>query len=129
MSKAKLLQFVSGVNVLTFWLASFIWDYLTYMVTTVLLIVTMAVFQEEGWSSPAELARTGLVLTLFGFGMLPLMYIGSMLFTVPSTGYVRMILFNIITGKDLFVLSPEKKIVNRKYSILRVYETTNKKFF
>lgn len=96
-----MLQFVSGVNVLTFWLASFVWDYVTYMVTTVLLIATLAIFQEEGWSSTAELARTGLVLTLFGFGMLPLMYIGSMLFTVPSSGFVRMTLFNILTGNAL----------------------------
>lgn len=28
-----------------------------------------------------------------------MMYIGSMFFTVPSTGFVRMTLFNIFTGK------------------------------
>lgn len=99
MCKAKLLQFVSGVNVFTFWITSFLWDYLTFMFTVALLICTLVSFQEEGWSTAAELGRTSIILLLFGFAMLPMMYIGSMFFTVPSTGFVRMTLFNICTGK------------------------------
>lgn len=94
-----MLQFVSGVNVLTFWLTSYLWDYLTHIFTTVLLLITLAAFQEDGWSSATELSLTGLVVLLFGLAVLPIMYIGSFFFRVPSTGYVYMTLFNICTGE------------------------------
>lgn len=35
--------------------------------------------------------------------MLPLNYLGSLLFNVPATGYTRMLLFNIVTGYITFV--------------------------
>lgn len=33
--------------------------------------------------------------------MLPLMYLAAYLFEVPSTGYTRMMLINVIFGKDI----------------------------
>lgn len=96
--KAKLLQFVSGVNVFTFWVTSFLWDFITFVITSVLLVITMAVFQEDGWSSPAELGRFFTVLILFGFSMLPMTFIASMFFSVPSSGFVRMTIINIFSG-------------------------------
>lgn len=96
--KAKLLQFVSGVNVFTFWMTSFLWDYFTYFITTILLVATLAAFQEDGWSSPAELGRTLLVFLLFGFAMLPMTFLAAKFFTIPSTGFTRMTMINIFTG-------------------------------
>lgn len=89
---------MSGVNVFTFWITSFLWDFSTYIATAVLLIITLAVFQEEGWSSPDELGRTFTVLILFGFAMLPMTFIASMFFSVPSSGFTRMTIINIFTG-------------------------------
>lgn len=83
-TKAKLLQFVSGVNVFTFWMTSFIWDYITYFITTILLVLTLALFQEDGWSTPTELGRTLLVFLLFGFAMLPMTFLAAKFFTIPS---------------------------------------------
>lgn len=96
--KAKLLQFVSGVNVFTFWMTSFLWDYFTYFITTILLVITLALFQEDGWSTPAELGRTLVVFLLFGFAMLPMTFLAAKFFTIPSSGFTRMTMINIFTG-------------------------------
>lgn len=57
-------------------------------------------FQEDGWSSLADLSRVLSVLILFGFAMLPMTFIASMFFSVPSIGFVRMMIVYIFTGID-----------------------------
>ncbi|XP_062556230.1 phospholipid-transporting ATPase ABCA3-like [Armigeres subalbatus] len=101
-SGAKLLQFVSGVNAVTFWTVSFLWDYLVFIVAMMLYILTLAAFQEEGWSTPAELSRVVLVMLCFGIAVIPFTYLWSYFFQVPSTGFIKMLIFNIFTGTVIF---------------------------
>lgn len=98
-SKAKLLQFVSGLNVSTFWITSFIFDFATYILTALILVITLIAFQEDGWSTISELTPAFVSLVLFGFSMLPMTFVSSLLFSVPSTGFVRMTIFFIFTGE------------------------------
>lgn len=100
-SKAKLLQFVSGLNVSTFWITSFIFDFATYIITAVILLVTLIAFQEEGWKTVNDLTPAFIALIAFGFSMLPMIFIASLMFSVPSTGFVRMTIFFIFTGNIL----------------------------
>lgn len=76
-SGAKLLQFVSGVNAFTFWTVSFLWDYLVFIVAMALYILTLAAFQEEGWSTPTELSRVVIVMMCFGSAVIPFTYLCS----------------------------------------------------
>ncbi|EAT39839.1 AAEL008386-PA, partial [Aedes aegypti] len=101
-SRAKLLQFVSGVNVLTFWIVSFVWDYFTFMITALIYIATLAAFQEEGWSTGEELGRVLLIVCVFGLAFLPITYLFSFWFEVPSTGFVKMMLMNLFSGSIFF---------------------------
>ncbi|EFA12132.2 ATP-binding cassette sub-family A member 3-like Protein [Tribolium castaneum] len=102
--KAKHLQFMAGVNVYIFWLTCFICDLLTFVITIIAVIATLAYFQEDGFRSTEDLARMFLILFFFGFAMLPMMYLASLLFNVPSTGYTRMTLFCIFTGSVAFLV-------------------------
>ncbi|XP_053672341.1 phospholipid-transporting ATPase ABCA3-like [Anopheles nili] len=101
-SRAKLLQFVSGTNVTLFWATAFVWDYLLFVVNCLVYIATVAIFQEEGWSSFDELGRAFLLLLFFGFAALPVTYLFSFLFQVPATGFVRMLLLNVLSGAIFF---------------------------
>uniref|UniRef100_A0A6E8W4G1 ABC transporter domain-containing protein n=1 Tax=Anopheles coluzzii TaxID=1518534 RepID=A0A6E8W4G1_ANOCL len=101
-SRAKLLQFVSGINVFTFWIVSFVWDFLTYVITALIYIATLAAFQEDGWSSFEELGRVFLVLIVFGIAFLPVTYLFSFWFEVPATGFVKMMIVNIFSGTIFF---------------------------
>lgn len=44
------------------------------------------------------------VLLYFGFCMIPMMYLASYLFDVPSSGYSRMSLFSIFLGNAAFMV-------------------------
>lgn len=98
-SKAKLLQYVSGLNVSSFWLTSFIFDYATFFLNCIVIILVLAMFQEDGWSTVDELMSGFLTLIIFGFAMLPISFLSSHLFSEPSTGFVRMTIIYVFTGK------------------------------
>lgn len=96
--RSKLLQFVSGVNVLTFWITSFIWDYTIYLVITSGLIATLGAFQEDGWSTVPELAKVSLILISFGFAVIPTTYVATMFFSASATAFTRMTMYFVLTG-------------------------------
>ncbi|XP_029725473.2 phospholipid-transporting ATPase ABCA3 isoform X1 [Aedes albopictus] len=103
-SRAKLLQYVSGTNITLYWSVAFIWDYLMFLVTALLYIATLAIFQVEGLSSFAELGRVFLLLMLFGVAFLPTNYLLSFLFSVPAIAFVVVLLINIVSGLIFFFL-------------------------
>lgn len=107
-SNAKHLQFVSGVDILTFWSVSYLWDLLTFIITALCLVITILCYQEDGYKSPSDLGRIFSVFLYFAFSVLPLTYLGSFLFTIPATGYTYMAMFNMFSGKfnvKLFTIS------------------------
>ncbi|KAG7167085.1 ATP-binding cassette sub-family A member 3-like 1 [Homarus americanus] len=55
-------------------------------------------FGLKGLSEGEQLARIMLVFVHYAWVTLPLMYLCSFLFTVPSAGFTRMIIINIISG-------------------------------
>ncbi|XP_055842779.1 LOW QUALITY PROTEIN: uncharacterized protein LOC129909731 [Episyrphus balteatus] len=103
-SRAKLLQFVSGVKVLTFWFSHFVWDYVTYMLTAIITILTLACFQEDGYATFDELGRNLAIILLFGFSALPFTYLLSGMFSEPATGLARLSIINIFCGNALFII-------------------------
>src|SRR6218665_32980 len=46
---AKHCQLVSGVRLHNFWLATFLWDYVNYLIPCVLIIVIILAFQSDGY--------------------------------------------------------------------------------
>jgi ATP-binding cassette subfamily A (ABC1) protein 3 len=98
-TKAKHCQFVSGVQSLTFWSSTFCWDFINFMVPVILLIVVFAAFGIEGYVEPDRLPLILLIFILYGWAMLPFMYLLSYIFTVPSTGLVWLSIFNIFSGE------------------------------
>lgn len=98
-SKAKLLQFISGVHHTTFWVTSFLFDYMTHILTSVLTILTIMAFQESDWSTIKELTPLFVVLIVFGLASLAITFVGSFLFSTASYGFVSMAIIFIFSGK------------------------------
>lgn len=98
-SKAKLLQHLSGLNVSTFWITSFLFDFATYILSTFIMLLVLWAFQVEGWKTMYDLTPIIVSLICFGFSMLPIIYLLSIIISVPSTGFVRISIFFIFTGK------------------------------
>uniref|UniRef100_A0AAY5L571 ABC transporter domain-containing protein n=1 Tax=Esox lucius TaxID=8010 RepID=A0AAY5L571_ESOLU len=96
-SKAKHLQFVSGVRPILYWLANFTWDMLNYTVPAVMVVLIFIGFQQQSYVSESNLPALVLLLLLYGWSVTPLMYPASFLFSVPSTAYV------VLTSVNLFI--------------------------
>ena len=97
-TKAKHLQYVSGVHFVTFWLANMTWDFVNFLVPCAGILITFLCFNEDGFISFQQQGRFVLVFILYGWAMLPLMYLLSFLFSIPATGFTRTTMFNIFTG-------------------------------
>lgn len=59
---------------------------------------TLYVLQRDGWSKFHEIIAAFVAFTVFGFAMLPMNFLFSMIFSIPSTGFVRMTIIYIFTG-------------------------------
>ncbi|KAM6921905.1 phospholipid-transporting ATPase ABCA1 [Xenentodon cancila] len=97
-SKAKHLQFVSGVKPLLYWLANFTWDMLNYAVSAGMVALIFICFQQQSYVSETNLPALVLLLLLYGWSITPLMYPASFVFTVPSTAYVALTSINLFIG-------------------------------
>ncbi|XP_069124776.1 phospholipid-transporting ATPase ABCA3-like [Argopecten irradians] len=97
-TKSKHIQFVSGVNALNFWTSTFCWDIINYLVPSLCILVTFWAFDIEAFVTGDHIAHILLLFLLYGWAMLPFMYLLSFLFSQPATGYVWLTMFNIIAG-------------------------------
>ncbi|XP_068181973.1 phospholipid-transporting ATPase ABCA1b [Antennarius striatus] len=97
-SKAKHMQFISGVQPLLYWLANFIWDMCNYFVPATLVILIFICFQQNAYVSSTNLPVLALLLLLYGWSITPLMYPASFFFKIPSTAYVVLTSVNILIG-------------------------------
>ncbi|RUS82911.1 hypothetical protein EGW08_009334 [Elysia chlorotica] len=99
---AKHLQVVSGVGPVTYWLPTFMWDFINYIIPSLLLIIVFAASSVSAYVDEGRFALVILTLVLYGWAVLPFIYALQFLFTSPPTGVVVVIIMNILTG--LFTL-------------------------
>ncbi|MEQ2277242.1 ATP-binding cassette sub- A member 1, partial [Xenotaenia resolanae] len=97
-SKAKHLQFVSGVNPTIYWLTNFVWDMCNYIVPCFIVILIFLCFQQKAYVSPPNLPALILLLLFYGWAITPMMYPASFIFSVPSTAYVVLTCINLFIG-------------------------------
>ncbi|XP_077983375.1 phospholipid-transporting ATPase ABCA3-like [Glandiceps talaboti] len=78
-SKAKHLQFVSGVDPFSYWTATFVWDFINYLVVFVVLIILFAAFNTDSFSG-RNFGSVIVILLLYGWAALPLVYCFTFMF-------------------------------------------------
>lgn len=101
-SKAKLLQFISGVDASTFWVTSFLFDFATYILTSAIFYIALMSFQEEHWSTAADLEPLLAVLAVFGLASFAITYVTSFVFSNASYGFVTLAGAFVFTGNIHF---------------------------
>ncbi|XP_065780156.1 phospholipid-transporting ATPase ABCA3 isoform X3 [Muntiacus reevesi] len=102
--QAKHVQFVSGVHVATFWLSALLWDLLSFLVPSLLLLVVFKAFDVHAFTLDGHVADALLLLTLYGWAIIPLMYLMSFFFSGAATAYTRLTIFNILSGIATFLV-------------------------
>ncbi|XP_073705778.1 retinal-specific phospholipid-transporting ATPase ABCA4 isoform X1 [Garra rufa] len=97
-TKAKHLQFVSGVSPLVYWVANFFWDMINYSFSTAMVVGIFVGFDKRCYTSPTNLPALIALLCLYGWSVTPMMYPMSYMFNVPSTAYVSLSCINLFIG-------------------------------
>lgn len=101
-SKSKHLQFVSGVELPLFWIASFLVDMVNFIIPCFGILLVLQIFQLEDFVALHMQVNLFVLLFCYGLAIIPFMYLWSFAFTIPSTGFTRMVMFNIFTGNDAY---------------------------
>ncbi|KAL3853222.1 hypothetical protein ACJMK2_016778 [Sinanodonta woodiana] len=95
---AKHLQVVSGVGSLAFWFSTFLWDMINYIIPVFAILIVFAAFQTEAYTQDGHLGYVFLIFLMYGWSILPFVYMFSFLFKTAATGMVYVSMINIITG-------------------------------
>ncbi|XP_022217622.2 LOW QUALITY PROTEIN: phospholipid-transporting ATPase ABCA3 [Drosophila obscura] len=103
-TRAKLMQFLTGVDVFAYWISQLLWDYAVFSVSALMAILTISAFQEPGYSTVSDLGLYYAILLLFGLAALPLSYTFSGFFCDGATGFTRTVIATTLTGTGLFML-------------------------
>ncbi|XP_015419435.1 PREDICTED: ATP-binding cassette sub-family A member 3-like, partial [Myotis davidii] len=93
-TKAKHIQFVSGVYVLTYWLSALLWDLIYYFISCCLLLGVFKYCELGAFVEDYNFLDTMLIFMLYGWATVPLMYLGSYLFSSSTAAYIKLTLFN-----------------------------------
>uniref|UniRef100_A0A8C3SYF5 ATP binding cassette subfamily A member 3 n=1 Tax=Chelydra serpentina TaxID=8475 RepID=A0A8C3SYF5_CHESE len=101
--KAKHVQFVSGVYVANFWLSALLWDLINFLIPCALMLVIFQAFDMKAFTQDSHLVDVMLIFLLYGWAIIPLMYLLSFFFAVASTAYTRLTIFNIFSGTATFL--------------------------
>ncbi|XP_027128169.1 retinal-specific ATP-binding cassette transporter [Larimichthys crocea] len=125
-TKAKHLQFVSGVSPLVYWVANFFWDMVNYSLSTAMVVGIFMAFDKKCYTSPANLPALITLLLLYGWSVTPLMYPMSYLFSIPSTAYVSLSCINLFVGINCSAITFILELFENNRSLLMVNEWLKK---
>lgn len=107
--RAKLLQYISGVNEVVYWVTSFLFDYTVYFTIMCVILGNIWIYQAEKLNTFEYLSRYLIIFGFYEFSILPFVYLFSYLFKKHSTGESLVIFTSLIC----------------KY-LITVYKTLNK---
>ena len=96
---AKHLQVVSGIGPGAFWLSTFTWDMINYIIPIFGTMIVFAAFQTEAYVNDHRLGIVFFIFLVYGWAVLPFVYLLHYMFKVPATGMVVGSVINLGVGK------------------------------
>ncbi|XP_054892052.1 phospholipid-transporting ATPase ABCA3 [Poeciliopsis prolifica] len=124
--KSKHVQQVSGVYLSNFWFSALLWDLVNFLLPCLLMLVVFQAFGIEAFVADHHLIDVLLILLLYGWAIVPLMYLLSFFFSTAATAYTRLTIFNMISGTATFLTVtimtiPELNLVHLSHLLDKVF--------
>uniref|UniRef100_A0A3Q2PCC7 ATP binding cassette subfamily A member 3 n=2 Tax=Percomorphaceae TaxID=1489872 RepID=A0A3Q2PCC7_FUNHE len=124
--KSKHVQQVSGVYLSNFWFSALLWDLVNFLLPCLLMLVVFQAFGVEAFVADHHLIDVLLMLLLYGWAIVPLMYLLSFFFSTAATAYTRLTIFNMISGTSTFLAVtimtiPELNLVHLSHLLDKVF--------
>ncbi|XP_030067809.1 phospholipid-transporting ATPase ABCA3 [Microcaecilia unicolor] len=101
--KSKHVQFISGVYIFNFWFSTLLWDLINFLIPCVLMLAVFQAFDVKAFTQDNHLVDVILIFVIYGWAIIPLMYLLSYFFSVAATAYTRLTMFNILSGTLTFL--------------------------
>ncbi|XP_058033573.1 retinal-specific phospholipid-transporting ATPase ABCA4 [Ahaetulla prasina] len=127
-TKAKHLQFVSGVSLFVYWFTNFLWDIVNYVMSAGLVVAIFMSFKKKAYTSPTNLPALIILLLLYGWAIIPMMYPASCFFSVPSTAYVVLSCVNLFIGINTSAITFILDLFENNAPLLKFNKTLKKIF-
>uniref|UniRef100_A0A671T8I6 ABC transporter domain-containing protein n=1 Tax=Sinocyclocheilus anshuiensis TaxID=1608454 RepID=A0A671T8I6_9TELE len=121
MKSSKHVQQVSGVYLSNFWFSALLWDLINFLLPCLLMLVVFRVFSVKAFVAENHLVDVLLLLLLYGWAVIPLMYLLSFLFATAATAYTRLTIFNILSGTATFLLVDMSHLLDKIFLIFPNY--------
>uniref|UniRef100_G1Q1D1 ATP-binding cassette sub-family A member 3-like n=1 Tax=Myotis lucifugus TaxID=59463 RepID=G1Q1D1_MYOLU len=115
-TKAKHIQFVSGVYVLIYWLSALLWDLIYYFISCCLLLGVFKYCELRAFVEDYNFLDTMLIFMLYGWSAVPLMYLGSYLFSSSTAAYIKLTLFNYFSTVVSIVIDSIIHVIGNEIS-------------
>ena len=100
--KAKHLQLVSGVEPAAYWVATYLWDALLFLLIAAGCVFVIFLYGEDSarvfWEFNDARSAVFLAIYSYGLGCVPLNYLYSRLFNNHSTAQISIMAINFVTG-------------------------------
>uniref|UniRef100_A0A5F8HCN7 ABC transporter domain-containing protein n=1 Tax=Monodelphis domestica TaxID=13616 RepID=A0A5F8HCN7_MONDO len=103
--KAKHLQFVSGVGIINFWCSAFLWDLFIFFIPCLLLLMVFKICHMDAFVEDFHFINTLLIFLVYGWSVIPLMYLMSFFFSSSATAYAKLVVFNFFSGMIMVVMT------------------------
>ncbi|XP_031208514.1 ATP-binding cassette sub-family A member 17 isoform X2 [Mastomys coucha] len=111
--KSKNLQFISGVSVAAFWLSALLWDLISFLIPTLLLVLVFLWYKEEAFAHHESIPAVVLIMMLYGWAIIPLVYTVSFSFKTPGSACVKLVVmltFLSVSPVVLVTVTSEKDL-------------------
>ncbi|XP_076402078.1 ATP-binding cassette sub-family A member 13 isoform X1 [Peromyscus maniculatus bairdii] len=122
---AKRLQHISGLGYRTYWLINFSYDMLFYLVSVCLCVAIIVAFQLTAFTFRENLVATALLLALFGYAMIPWMYLISRIFSSSDVAFISYISLNFIFGLCTMLMTTMPRllaIISKAQNLQKIYD-------
>nr|XP_058142182.1 phospholipid-transporting ATPase ABCA3-like [Dasypus novemcinctus] len=113
-TKAKHLQFVSGVYATNFWVSALLWDFAVFFIACCLLMVVFVLCNLNVMIENYHFLDTMIIFMLFGWSVIPFMYLLSFLFSSSTSAYIKLILLNFCSGFFCIIIDMVLSEINDK---------------
>ncbi|XP_032896611.1 ATP-binding cassette sub-family A member 3 [Amblyraja radiata] len=101
--KSKQMQLVTGLHIASYWLSALLWDLINYLIPCFVILLMFQFANLQPFTFDEKLGDVLLLLLLYGWSIIPLMYLSHYLFTITATAYTRLTIGNILSGTATFV--------------------------
>lgn len=110
---------MSGVSFLSYWLSTWIFDFLSYQIPLWLTIIIIRGFDAKALVGGEALGATIVLLQLFGASVTGFSYLTSSLFKTPAQAQAATILLNFVCGLILVIVIIIMSFISTTRSVAR----------